>query len=107
MINTKLTNEFKLLISGANLIDTGALLRSVKVDVNVVGSKITINIIANDYVKYHNERYDLVKNFSNSTLLSKEIEVILQGLIDAKFENIINGTSTQFDPKVFILLNGK
>jgi len=108
-MNEELTNLFKSIIVKEDLIDTGALLRSIRVFTRVNYSTIEINITSKYYVKYLKDRYYLVQQFIDSPIFVQESGNLLYPLIEAQIINTLNGVpqSQSFDPKVTVLVNGK
>jgi hypothetical protein len=107
-VNNQLTNTFKGIIQKEDLIDTGALLRSAKVYVDINRDIIQVNLVSKYYVKYLNDRYNITKQFMNTDVFQNEVGNLLVELFNIKLVNIINtGKDTNFNPDVIILINGR
>lgn len=108
-MNERLTNLFKSIIIKEDLIDTGALLKSVRVFVKINYSTVEINITSKFYVKYLKDRYDLVIQFINNPIFEEETGNLLYPLFEALVVNTLNGVpqSETFGPNVKVLINGR
>jgi hypothetical protein len=107
--NNTLTKLFKDIVIKEDLIDTGALLKSIRVFNDYNRDILQINITSKYYVKYLKDRYHLVEQFKNNPVFVNEIGLLLLPLLDIQLYNIVNNIpgSTRFDPQVKILINGR
>lgn len=108
-INKTLTTLFADKIIKEDLIDTGALLKSIRVFTDYNRDILQINITSKFYLKYLKDRYYLVEQFKNDPVFINEVGILLLPLFDIQIYNIVNGIpgSTKFDPQVVILINGR
>lgn len=90
MISNVLSSAFKRVILDNKLYDTGALHDSIQVDINIVGSKIIIQVHALDYIKYHLESYDLTKQFTGTS----EFTSVVQSVIANYLKSALVGKNT-------------
>lgn len=105
-MNAKLTEAFKKVIIGKGLVDTGYLLSSIIVNVNMIGSDIYIDITGADYLPYVIADNDLINLFQNDTLVSEEISLLITPMLETMVQDAINGKFTDVTPRVFVLING-
>jgi hypothetical protein len=108
-VSNELTKTFKGIIQKEDLIDTGALLRSATVFIDIKRDVLQVNLVSKYYVKYLNDRYNITKQFMNSSDFKKVVESELNKLLEIKMFNILNrlGGDNTFNPRVQILINGR
>lgn len=108
-MNEKLTKLFKDLIIKEDLIDTGALLKSVRVFVKVDYDLVIINITSKYYVKYLKDRYHLIDQFLSNSVLNQELELIYTPIYETYLENLVNNLPglRQINPRMTLLINGR
>jgi hypothetical protein len=105
-MNAKLTEAFKRIIIAKGLVDTGFLLSSIIVSVNMNGSDIFINITGADYLPYVIADNNLINIFQSDPLVSEEISLLLTPMLENMVQDAINGKFTDVTPRAFILING-
>lgn len=106
-ININLSNLFKSIIVEEDLIDTGALLKSIRVFVDIRKNMIIVNITSKYYVKYLKDKYHLVEQFKGSNVYIEEISNLIMPLFEKQIMGIIDGEKVSpFDPVDIILING-
>jgi len=107
--NTQLTELFKKLIVKEDLIDTGALLESIRVFTDYNRDELKVNIVSKYYLRYLKDRYYLIDQFKNDPIFVNEVGILLIPLYDIQLYNIINNIpgSTRFEPSVNIYVNGR
>lgn len=90
MFNPILTNLLKKTISDLDLIDTGALYRSINVSTEVFSNNIKIIVTCEDYIKYLIEPYDIVNVFFSQPGVEDEIGRLLVPWIEKNIEMILS-----------------
>lgn len=107
-LNKVLTDEFKKVIIKEDLIDTGAMLRSVRVFTDIKRDKVIVNITAKYYLKYLYYPYTLVPQFTSSKGFIDEIERILYPLFEFEVDAALQGRPLiGFNPGVIVKVLGK
>lgn len=108
-MNQELTNLFKSIIINEGLVDTKALLNSIRVFVKIDYDLVIINIVSKTYLKFLNERYDLTEKFVDDPSFSKELEKIYTPIYETYLQNLINNVPglREINPRLTLLLNGK
>jgi hypothetical protein len=91
-----LTNSFKDIIRQNGLIDTGALLASIRAFVKVSGSTLTIRLGAIDYFKYLVEPYRLIEQWTESSRFNQIINEIIEGIAEDQVNDLLQTGS--YDP---------
>lgn len=108
MVSKSLTNVFKAIIKKEDLIDTGALLKSARVFIDIERDEIRVNLVSKYYLKYLDDRYRVTEQFLNTDIYIEEIGSLILELYEVKIINIINsGVVSDYNPKVIILKNGR
>jgi len=74
-------------IKKKDLIDTGALFRSIKVTAKEQGSKVSLDIIAEDYFEFVDNSYHILDDVTNSNQWQNALETAISQII----ENNIKG----------------
>lgn len=102
------TQLMKKTILDIDLVDTGALYRSVEVWSQVDGFKIVLDCRSEDYIKYYITAERIAQLFSEqsgfSNLVEKELAAPLERAVEASFTS---GVPVQFKPELVILFNGE
>lgn len=108
-MNERLTNLFKSIIIKEDLIDTGALLKSVRVFVKVDYDVVIINITSKYYVKYLKDKYRLIDQFLIDPILTDELELIYTPIYETYLQNKINNIPglREINPRITLLINGR
>jgi hypothetical protein len=108
-LNRTLTTLFADKIIKEDLIDTGALLRSIKVFTDYNRDVLEVNIVSKFYLKYLKDKYHLVEQFKNDPIFANEVALLLLPLFEIQIFTIVNNTpgTKRFDPSVVILINGR
>lgn len=105
-MNAKLTEAFKRIIIVKGLVDTGFLLSSIIVNVNMVGPNIYIDITGADYLPYVILDNDLMSIFEKDPLVSEEISILLTPMLEKMVQDALYGTFSDLVPRAFVLING-
>jgi len=107
-LNKTLTELFRQVIIKEDLIDTGALLKGVRVFTDLKRDKIVVNITSKFYLKYLYYPYNLVQQFYSTPAFKKEVERILKPVIEHEIEAAIQGRPLiGFNPGLIIKVLGK
>lgn len=108
-LNKTLTVLFCDKIIKEDLIDTGALLKSIRVFSDYERDILKINITSKYYLKYLKDKYHLVEQFKNDPIFINEVASLLLPLYEARIYNIVNNIpgSKSFEPNVMIYINGR
>ena len=107
--NSELTRVFKGVIQKEDLIDTGALLRSATVFIDIKRDVLQVNLVSKYYVKYLTDKYNITRQFINHNSFKKVVEEELNKLLEIKVYNVINqiNTTGDFNPRIQVLINGR
>lgn len=107
-MNAILTNAFKRIIEKEQLIDTGALLSSVVIDMEISPLFINIYLNCEDYVKYHIEERNLLDQFFDDSDVSNEIYRLLDPVItNAVTNSFLNVGQINIPEDIIFYLNGE
>ena len=79
--NSELTRVFKGVIQKEDLIDTGALLRSATVFIDIKRDVLQVNLVSKYYVKYLTDKYNITRQFLNYYSVYKVVVVELNKLL--------------------------
>lgn len=107
--NQALTNVVKNIIVQAPLYDTGALLNSAEVfiEVDEIRGSIIVSIIALTYLQYHLESTEFMDKFTASPEFALELEIILSPIIEVKItEAFADGLDFDYEPEIVIEVIG-
>lgn len=85
-LSKTLTKLVKDDIRKKDLIDTGAMLRSIVGDVSILGNgNIAIDVLAVDYFVYVSGNYDIMTDVLESNEWQKALELAVFNIIENKF----------------------
>jgi len=107
-LNKTLTELFRQVIIKEDLIDTGAMLKGVRVFTDLKRDKIIVNITSKYYLKYLYQPYTLVPQFTSTTAFREEVQRILKPVIEHEIEAAIQGRPLiGFNPGIIVKVLGK
>jgi hypothetical protein len=108
MINIKLTNLYKDILRKNNLVDSGKLSQSIKIDSLLKDNILYINIMSLDYLKYLVTPNQLTKQFVSNQLFIDETQNLFYNMIEKSVDDILNGKPISIkEPEIIIKYNGK
>lgn len=108
-MNQTLTRAFQQVIRNYDLISTGRLLNSVRVEIQLVGFQPIIDITCEDYVKYH-LYLGLLDDFLSDPAVETEIGNIYLEEVERVMQAITNGDPVDLPDVVgdaLVLVNGE
>lgn len=109
-MNNILSELFREIIIKMDLIDTGALYRSIVVTVTTQLDSIIVDIEAEDYLKFLWERYGLIEQFTNDAIFQREMEKIYERKYLNQVQNLLSGVKIYNDTQyndIVITINGE
>jgi hypothetical protein len=100
-MNTLLRDGFKEIIIREGLVDTGRLRDSISVNVSLNGPVLSVNIEAEDYVKYYLSDRKLVEQWSNLEVVKAELERLMTPAVEEMLQATLNGF--KMDPSLLTI----
>lgn len=107
MINQVLTKKFKDIVrySPNFLYDTGALWKSIKVDLSMTDNTVIVYISCEDYIKYHVENYQLLYQFRLTKEFRDEVKKISMPFMFKQFNKFVMTGQEPKSLQIKILIN--
>ena len=106
-MNAALSSLLRSIIVSKGLVNTGRLRDSIEVFTNVTSDRIQIDVRSVDYLKYLTEEYSIIKDFTEASEFSREIQKMLEPIFINQVQNALFNIEDLKIPRVFLTINGE
>lgn len=106
-MNAALSSLLRSIIVSKGLVNTGRLRDSIEVFTNVTSDRIQIDVRSVDYLKYLTEEYSIIKDFTEASEFSREIQKMMEPIFINQVQNALFNIEDLKIPRVFLTINGE